>query len=127
MKNAGCKKIDMGVESGSDKILLDTKKGVNKKQIRKGATLVKKHKIMLYMFFMIGLPTETESDVAETKKFLNEIKPDWAGISIFTPIPGTEIYDELIDQKFIEENPDFAKFSHQSPNSKLQRQFRKLN
>jgi len=117
MKKAGCKKIDMGVESGSDKILLDTKKGVNKKQILKGANLVKKHKIMLYMFFMIGLPTETEADVEETKIFLKLLKPDWAGISIFTPIPGTEIYNELREKNFIEEKPDFAKFSHQSPNS----------
>ena len=101
MKNAGCKKIDMGVESGSDKILLDTKKGVNKKQILKGANLVKKHKIMLYMFFMIGLPTETEDDVKETKKFLKLLKPDWAGISIFTPIPGTEIYNELIEIRIL--------------------------
>tara|TARA_B100000809_G_C14829357_1_gene420432 strand:- start:232 stop:681 length:450 start_codon:yes stop_codon:yes gene_type:complete len=69
------------------------------------------------MFFMIGLPTETEEDVAETKKFLKQIKPDWAGISIFTPIPGTEIYNELLGENLIEENPDFAKFSHQSPNS----------
>ena len=66
---------------------------------------------------MIGLPTETESDVEETKKFLNLIKPDWAGISIFTPIPGTEIYNDLINTNYIDENPDFAKFSHQSPNS----------
>ena len=69
------------------------------------------------MFFMIGLPTETEDDVKETKKFLKLLKPDWAGISIFTPIPGTEIYNELIEEKFIDEKPDFAKFSHQSPNS----------
>ena len=69
------------------------------------------------MFFMIGLPTETEEDAQQTKKFLNEIKPDWAGISIFTPIPGTEIYNDLINVGLISNNPDFSKFSHQSPNS----------
>ena len=69
------------------------------------------------MFFMIGLPTETEADVEKTKQFLKLLKPDWAGISIFTPIPGTEIYNELREKNFIEEKPDFAKFSHQSPNS----------
>ena len=60
MKEAGCTKIDMGVESGSDKILLDTKKSTNKKQILEASKLIKNNKIMLYMFFMIGLPTETE-------------------------------------------------------------------
>ena len=117
MKNAGCVKIDMGAESGSDKVLKDTKKGVNKEQIRAGAALVKKHKMLLYMFFMIGLPTETEEDARQTREFLKEIKPDWAGISIFTPIPGTPLYKELRSQGKIPDKPDYARFSHQSPHS----------
>jgi radical SAM superfamily enzyme YgiQ (UPF0313 family) len=117
MKKAGCVKIDMGVESGSDRVLLDTKKGVNKDQIRKGAALVKKHGIMLYMFFMTGLPTETEADVKETRAFLKELKPDWAGISIFTPIPGTALYKDLQSMGKIPDSPDYARFSHQSPHS----------
>ena len=117
MKKAGCTKIDMGVESGSDKILKDTKKGLNTKQIIEGARLIRKHGIFIYMFFMVGLPTETEEDVNMTKQLLEELKPDWAGISIFTPIPGTEIYKELQKQGKILDSPDFAKFSHQSPHS----------
>lgn len=117
MKKAGCTKIDMGVESGSDKVLKDTKKGVSIKQIKEGARLIRKHKIFLYMFFMIGLPTETEEDAQLTKDLLEELKPDWAGISIFTPIPGTEIYKDLLKQGTIPDKPDFAQFSHQSPNS----------
>ncbi|MDO8527017.1 MAG: radical SAM protein [Deltaproteobacteria bacterium] len=117
MKKAGCTKIDMGVESGSDKVLIDTKKGLTKKKIKEGAALVKKHGILLYMFFMIGLPTETEEDAKETRNFLEELKPDWACISIFTPIPGTEIYKKLKEQGKIPDKPDFAKFSHQSPHS----------
>ena len=117
MKKAACTKIDMGVESGSAKILKDTKKGVSIEQIRKGAALVKKHGIMLYMFFMIGLPTETEEDARMTREFLLELKPDWAGISIFTPIPGTSLYKDLTVQGKIPLKADYAKFSHQSPHT----------
>jgi len=117
MKQAGCMKIDMGVESGSDKVLRDTKKGLNTKQILDGARLIKKHGIFLYSFFMVGLPTETEEDVKETIDLLEKLKPDWAGISIFTPIPGTEIYKTLEAQGKISSSPDFEKFSHQSPHS----------
>lgn len=117
MKKAGCTKIDMGVESGSEKILKDTKKGLTKDEIRAGAAIVKKHKFLLYMFFMIGLPTETEEDVKQTLAFLEELKPDWAGISIFTPIPGTALYKELRAQGKISDEPDYARFSHQSPHS----------
>ena len=117
MKEAGCTKIDMGVESGSDKVLKSTKKGVTVKEIEKGAALIQKNGLFLYCFFMIGLPYENEEDVELTKDFLLRLKPDWAGISIFTPIPGTGIWRELQDQGKITENPDYAKFSHQSPHS----------
>jgi tRNA A37 methylthiotransferase MiaB len=117
MKKAGCAKIDMGVESGSDRVLKDTQKGLNTKQIIEAGRRIKKHGIFLYAFFMIGLPTETEEDARLTKKFIAELKPDWAGISIFTPLPGTGIYEDLRKQGKIHDKPDFARFSHQSPHS----------
>ena len=117
MKKAGCAKIDMGVESGSDKILRDTKKGLNTEQILAGGRLIKKHGFFLYAFFMVGLPTETEEDAAKTIEFLEKLKPHWAGVSIFTPIPGTSIYKALQEEGRIEARPKFEKFSHQSPHS----------
>ena len=117
MKKAGCAKIDMGVESGSDKVLKDTQKGLSTEQIIEAARRIKKQGIFLYAFFMIGLPTETEEDVRKTKEFIAVLKPDWAGISIFTPLPGTEIFCDLQRQGKIPEKPDFARYSHQSPHS----------
>ena len=117
MKKAGCVKIDMGVESGSDRILKDTKKGLNTEQILAGGRLIKKHGFFLYAFFMVGLPTETEADVEKTIEFLERLKPHWAGISIFTPIPGTSIYRALQEEGKIETKPQFERFSHQSPHS----------
>ena len=117
MKRAGCVKIDMGVESGSDKVLKDTQKGLKIDQILEGGRLIKKHGLFLYAFFMVGLPTETEEDAKMTIEFLEKLKPHWAGISIFTPIPGTGIYKQLQAQGRIAEKPDFAMFSHQSPHS----------
>ena len=117
MKKAGCVKIDMGVESGSDRILKDTKKGLNTEQILAGGRLIKRHGFFLYAFFMVGLPTETEADVEKTIEFLEKLKPHWAGISIFTPIPGTSIYRALQEEGKIETKPQFERFSHQSPHS----------
>jgi len=117
MKDAGCTKIDMGVESGSPKVLKSTNKGLTVEEIENGASLVQKNGLFLYCFFMIGLPYENENDIELTKELLLKIKPDWAGISIFTPIPGTGIWKELQDQGKIPDNPDYAMFSHQSPHS----------
>ena len=117
MRKAGCTKIDMGVESGSDKVLKDVKKGSNSEKILWGGRMIKKHGFFLYAFLMIGLPTETEEDIKQTKEFLYKLKPHWAGLSIFTPIPGTAIYKELQEKNHIPDNPDFERFSYQSPHS----------
>jgi radical SAM superfamily enzyme YgiQ (UPF0313 family) len=115
MKKAGCVKIDVGVESGSQRILEDTQKGITIYEIVEGVKLIKKHSIFVYVFLMIGLPSEIESDIAKTKEFLVKLKPNWAGISIFTPIPGTKLFNDLHSQGYLGDNIDFAMFSHQSP------------
>ena len=117
MKKAGCVKIDIGVESGSQRILEDTIKDLTIEQIIDGAQLIKKHGIFLASFLMIGLPTENEEDINLTKKFLLELQPNWAHMSIFTPIPGTKIFNDLVEQGHIPEKTRYAEFSHQSPNT----------
>ena len=117
MKKSGCVKIDIGVESGSPRILKDTLKGITIDEIIDGTKMIKKHGIFVYAFLMIGLPTETEEDVNMTKEFLLKLKPNWAGISIFTPIPGTKLFNDLIEQGYISEKANYSKFSHQSPNT----------
>ncbi len=115
MKKAGCNHIRVGIESGSAKILKDTKKGLTLEAMRKGAEVLRKNKIYWSAYFMIGLPTETESDVVKTIEFMKQIRPDYCTVSIFTPYPGTEIFYDLIRQGIISENMDWAKFSHGSP------------
>jgi len=115
MKDAGCNHIRVGIESGSDKILTDTKKGLTLDDMRRGAAILRKKKIYWSAYFMIGLPTETEEDVKKSIEFMKEIRPDYCTVSIFTPYPGTEIYYDLLKQGIVKEDMDWAKFSHGSP------------
>jgi len=94
MKAAGCVQIDFGVESGSQRILNDVifkKTTIN--QIKETFQLTKKYKIRTLANFMIGLPSETGSDLAATKELARHIKADITVFSIATPLPGTKMYD----------------------------------
>lgn len=116
MKKAGCNHLRVGIESGSEKILRDTQKGLTLTEIREGAKLLKRQKMYWSAYFMVGLPSETEEDIMSTLDLLDEIQPDYATISIFTPYPGTKIYDELFENGSL--SPDvfqFSNFSHSSP------------
>ncbi|MBT9164997.1 MAG: 2-hydroxyethylphosphonate methyltransferase [candidate division WS2 bacterium] len=70
MIRAGCNVIKVGVETGSEKILKATKKGITFEQVRSAAKLFNKHNIFWSAYFMIGLPQETEEDIIKTYDFM---------------------------------------------------------
>ncbi|MDD5209104.1 MAG: radical SAM protein [Elusimicrobiales bacterium] len=92
MKRSGCRKIAVGAESGSQRVLDSIRKGTTVGQIKETFRLIKKHGIQAQAFFMIGHPEETREDLAGTVKLIHEIKPDLVSLAISVPLPGTENY-----------------------------------
>ncbi len=117
MKKAGCNHIRVGIESGSPKVLRDTKKGITVEQMRTGAKILRDTGMYWSAYFMAGLPTETEDDIRASIELMKEIKPDYCTLSIFTPYPGTEIFEQLKRQDMVTEQMDWSKFSHASPHN----------
>ncbi|MCX6707346.1 MAG: radical SAM protein [Candidatus Woesearchaeota archaeon] len=56
MKKAGCNRIDIGVESGSERMLKLINKRINLNQVETAVKQINKHRIMCNAFFMIGFP-----------------------------------------------------------------------
>ena len=50
MKSAGCKSIQIGVESGSNWMLKKIRKGINRQDVLDTCKIIKKHKIQLHTF-----------------------------------------------------------------------------
>jgi radical SAM superfamily enzyme YgiQ (UPF0313 family) len=117
MKKAGLNHIRVGIESGSDKILKDTKKGMTVESYRRGARLIQKHKIYWSAYFMLGLPSETREDIMATIELMKEIQPNYCTVSIFTPYPGTEIFADLLKEGQVSLEMNWSKFSHASPHN----------
>lgn len=93
MKDAGCRLVIVGFESGSDEILKNIKKGVTKEQMRSFNSEAKKANLLVHGDFIIGLPGETKETAMETLKFIKELKPNILQVAVATPIPGTKFYD----------------------------------
>ena len=66
MKEAGCKMIKIGFESGSDRILKQINKRETRKDYIKAAEILKKVGIKVGVYEMLGFPGETDRDVDET-------------------------------------------------------------
>ena len=92
MKNANCRLLICGYESGSDEILQNINKGVTVAQIKNFANNARKADLLVHGDFIIGLPGETKETIEMTKKLIRQLKPDILQVLIPQPIPGTDLY-----------------------------------
>jgi len=67
---AGCHTLDLGLESGSPKVIKSMNKGFTVEQAIPLMTDIKAAGIMLWINLVIGFPTETEEDFVETMEFV---------------------------------------------------------
>ena len=77
MYKSGCRLVSIGVESGSQQILDNIGKKITLEQIRNTVKILKRNKIKIYNYFVIGLPWETEKTVEETIKFAIDLDSDF--------------------------------------------------
>lgn len=102
MERAGCFSINVGIESGSDRILKHMKKNLSVKEIREKCRLIKRlTNINIEGNFIVGYPEETEQDILETIRLACELPISTATFNAFNPIPGTAIYDQLREESWI--------------------------
>lgn len=115
MKSAGCNVIKIGVESGSERILKDTNKGITHDQVRNAAKLFNKHGIFWTGYFMMGLPQEDREDIIETYEFMKEINPFYAGLGVYNPFPNTELFDLGVKMGILKEKIGFEDYKNVNP------------
>lgn len=96
MKEAGCFMLAVGFESGNDDTLKKIKKGTTREDNLKAAEMIKKAKLPLFGFFMIGFPWETKEYIIKTLKFIFDIDPDFIEVHIAMPYFGTELYSQCL-------------------------------
>ena len=98
MREANFRRVTLGVESGSPRILKMIRKGETNEDVKRAIGLLRKAGIRSHAFFMIGLPDETPEDVELSKKLIQDVQPDHVEINMVTPYPGTDIFARLIPE-----------------------------
>jgi len=78
MKAAGCARIQLGVEQGTEEGLLRLKKDVTSREIEHAFKLCREVGIHTVAYFMIGTPTErSREDVLDTIRYSIKLDPDF--------------------------------------------------
>jgi anaerobic magnesium-protoporphyrin IX monomethyl ester cyclase len=110
MKQAGCKRVGFGVESGNQRVLDIIKKGQTIDDVRQAFANARQAGLQTIGFFIFGLPGENEETMEDTIKLALELDPDLANFMIAAPYPGTALYDIVLEEGdlFTHDWRDFA-------------------
>lgn len=94
MVEAGLAKINMGVESASQRVLDDIyDKGITVEGVRRALAMARERGIRVQGYFMLGAPGETREEMEETIRFATREPFDDAVFDITTPFPHTELWE----------------------------------
>lgn len=92
MKKAGCHLIIPGIESGSQEILNNIRKGTTLAQVEQYMADAKRAKIKVHACYMVGNKGETKETMQQTLDLAMRLKADTAQFYPLLPFPGTEAY-----------------------------------
>ncbi len=121
MVEAGLRGYFIGFESGNDRVLRFIRKGTTAEQNREAARICRKYDIKIWANYMMGLPTETKEEVMDTVRLMKEIDPDYYSPAFFTPHPGTDLYDYVV-QHNLSRITDYASYRRNPTEPKIESQ-----
>lgn len=98
MKKSGLYAISVGIESGSERILKNMKKGISKEKIKEKIELINKAGLETIGFFILGYPGEAIQDINTTIDFACELPLKRASFMTFKPFPGTEATKQVAEE-----------------------------
>ena len=101
MRDAGCRLLIVGYESGDPQVLKNIKKGATVERARDFTRDCHKLGLVIHGDFILGLPGETSQTIRRTIDFAKSLDCETIQVSVAHAYPGTEFYDFAQKNGFI--------------------------
>ncbi len=104
----GLKRAYLGVETGSETVLRDVCKGVNRAEMLEAGTRLREAGIDLWIMVLIGLAGRGEASrahILETAALINEMKPRHVSAMTLQLVPGTPLHGRMLAGNFTPLSP----------------------
>ena len=116
MREAGCRLMIVGYESGDPQILKNIKKGATVDMAERYTRDAHKLGLTIHGDFIVGLPGESRESLRKTIDFAKKLNCETIQVSIAHPYPGTEFYDYVKKNNLITIDSMTDESGHQLPN-----------
>jgi anaerobic magnesium-protoporphyrin IX monomethyl ester cyclase len=130
LREAGCREVWIGAESGSQKILDAMNKGTRVGENIVARRLLRDEGMRVGFFLQLGYLGEELDDILATRRLVDEARPDDVGVSVAYPLPGTKFYElvkeQLGSKRHWQESNDLEMMFHGTYTSDFYRTVRNL-
>jgi radical SAM superfamily enzyme YgiQ (UPF0313 family) len=116
MKEAGCRLLIVGYETGDPQILKNIKKGATIEMAQRFTANCRRLGLTIHGDFIVGLPGETRKTIRNTIEFAKRLDTETIQVSIAHPYPGTEFHDYVKQNNLITIDSMTDEKGHQLPN-----------
>lgn len=103
MREAGWRSLIIAPESGSKKIIKKMKKDIDPDIVPEKVNEIREAGLKCSGFFIIGYPEEEIEDIEATVNLIKKCRFNFFFLNNFQPLPGTPLYDELVQRGEIED------------------------
>jgi len=114
LRKAGMVRVDFGVESGSQRILNDIRKGITIQQIVDAHKIAHQAGLRTTSLMIIGHLEEDWEDVFDSLELVARLETDYPEFGPMTPFPGTEAYSKALKEGWIRDS-DWSKYRISGP------------
>ena len=114
MKDAGCCRINFGVESGNHKFLDKLERRMSVETIREAFRMTRDVGMWTHAHLILGMPEESKETIQDTFDLLCELNPDSTSLNLMTPYPGTDFF-ELAEKEDWIATKDWSKYTSFDP------------
>jgi radical SAM superfamily enzyme YgiQ (UPF0313 family) len=102
MKKAGCHTVYIGMESVNPESLKSMKKQQTVEEMNRAMQMFREERIHVHGMFVYGFDDDDWQTVKETVRFAKKAKFCSTQFMILTPLPGSEFYDQVIQENRIQ-------------------------
>lgn len=120
LKKAGLKAVKVGVESADTSVLNDANRfTIEKDEQFKKIRELEENNIQVSAMFILGFPSDTEESMNNTINYAKKLNTTYAQFSVWTPYPGTPVYQEYKDKILAKKYEDYDQYNLVYKNTNL--------
>jgi len=95
MKESGCRRVYLGLETGNQETLKLMKKQATLEEGQNAVQLFHKAGVEVAAFFLVGYPGETVPAIEDTFRAALELPLDYISFNVPFPLPGSQLFERV--------------------------------